>query len=298
MKNENEFQSNGMNKTSGSKNHLWAILAALVLLVVILFGGYYLLKNLKKPKIEPQPTINEPFELNVIKPPTPEPEEKEVTKKAEVIIESPDSVVEKFYNWYQNYEGDSIKEELESQSSLSTALAQKLKNNSDKIDPVLCAEEKPSKIETEPSKINGGNASVIVNENFSGEIKSVKVNLAKKGNEWQMISIICLSEDGIRSILENLKSELDLDYATVKDMNLTWNIPDYKGLKEKAYKGMGFSVKNAVVNTSVLKKFFEKNQFEKNINNADSYEKDKIMCLVNDVLNEEKHDLSIVCAER
>lgn len=298
MENENEFQSNGVNESSGSKSHLWAILAAFVLLLIILWGGYYLIKNLKKPKIEPKPTINEPFEMNIIKPPiVKEPALKEEVKKEEpkVQVKTPDSVVEDFYNKYRNDSGNPL--EGESLSPLSPVLFQRLKNESGEIDPVLCAKGKPSNFETEPPKINGDSASVVVNENFFGDIKSVKVNLKKSGEEWEIISITCLSEEGVRGILENLKSELNLDYATVRDLNLTWNIPDYKGLKEMNYKGMGFSVKNATVNTSIIKNFFEKDQFKKNANNANSYEKDKIMCLINDELIEKKHNLSVTCAE-
>ena len=108
IENENEFHSNGVNNQESKNNHGLAILAALMLLIVILFGGYYLMTNLKKPKVEPNPTINEPWSMDdvLVIPEKPEPKAEVQKKEERVVVKSPDMIVEEFYNWYKNHEGN------------------------------------------------------------------------------------------------------------------------------------------------------------------------------------------------
>ena len=265
------------------------LVAVGILAVLIIIVGFYALKVLKKPEIVSKPTTEKTSETTAPSPVTTEvttPEPSETAEKSpatgvtvQASVKDPDVVVEEFYNWYTNYAGDPIADgAYKTQEAVSDELAKKIESAEKETDPFLCSDEKSSDFEVEPADTSGDSSTVAVNVQKDGTIIPVKINLKLNG-AWKMINVTCLSENGERSILENLKQETGLDYTTVIDTIFYWNVPDYKGRKAITVNGKGFSTANAALDSSVIKNFFTKNGFKSDASNASGYKKDDIVCI-------------------
>ena len=297
-----KVQINETINDSHNKN-IATFVGIIILIVLILVGGFYALKTLKQadnkievPKVietTPAPTV--PVVTPPAQPEVKTPSEDTVVKPA---VKDPDKVVEEFYNWYTNYSGDPIADgAYKTQEAVSEDLITKIESSSKDINPFLCSKDKSSGFKVEPASISGDGSSVTVNVTKDSTIIPVKVNLKLNGS-WKMTNITCLSGDGETSLLENLKLVTSLDYTTVEDRQFLWNVPDYKGRKAMSVAGKGISTANASLDPNVIKNFFIKNGFKSDNYNSSGFKKGDIVCLDSSKLQEaNKLDVKIECGK-
>lgn len=107
----------------------------------------------------------------------------------------PLAVASDFYQEWMEYQGSPLADKFYlDHSSLSQKLEDKIDHavsTFDKggYDPVLMAQDKPSRIEMETTRRAGKTAIVTVTEYFGGADKKLKVDLAKEGWKWQISDI-------------------------------------------------------------------------------------------------------------
>ena len=283
-------QNTRAQESAGMENRssLAIFVSGLIIVALIMSAGFYALRFIKKS--ENTPTLNAlktspapvpPVTIPEVKIPTPEVAEE--SQKNGVIVhgaaKDPGVAVEEFYNWYLEYPGDPIADgAYKTHNIISEDLIKKIEISEKETDPFLCGMERSSGIEVEPAKTSDDSSSVIINVKSNGMVTPVKANLKLNGN-WKIINIVCLSENGERGVLENMKQETGLDYTTVIDTVFYWNVPDYKGRMAISIKGKGFSTANASIDPLVIKNFFIKNGFKEDPANISGYKKDDIVCV-------------------
>ncbi len=285
-------------------SHIATILA-IILLILIVVGGFYLLKFLKQrdtmEKAEPAPIVNQvipPVEKPVTPPLEPQPK-KTNGIQVKAPDKEPDTIVKEFYNWILSQPGDVIEDgRYKDRPEIYKTFIQKIENRKkDSLHPLLCSASNSAIADIQPPNTTVGISSIAVNLTENGKVVPLKVSLKLNG-AWTITDILCLSEEGKRSVIENLKLETGLDYATLKNMSFLWSVPDYKGRVTKTISGKGFSTENTTVDPSVFENFFLKNGFKKDQYNEDGYQKDNMACVAHTEKSDTgRFDVEAVCGK-
>ena len=279
------------------KKSVISVISMICLFIIVLFGGLYLLSRINAPEVNTEmpaapvitpkqpilqpPVINEPAKPSL-------PENK---------IESPESVVQVFYNWYITNKNEAYSDDnLLNQGNLDKDFAEKIKTGDSKPDPFLCSDEQTG-FEVEPAVISGNSATIIVNIKDKNVIP-VTIGLISEGGSWKINSASCPSPDDETSILENLKAVTGLDYVTVETVIFPWNLPDYKGVKTISLNGKEISTSDASIDPSVINNYFLKNGFTKDRYNDYGYSEKQTVCLDSGVTDPSgKYNLKIDCGK-
>ncbi len=164
------------------------ILAVLVLLAVIIAGGFWIWQGKKQDK-------------NSVK--------QEIFNSEE----SPEKVVENFYNWYiarriemiDNKEGDP-KKIFSEETSLQCLTEDLRMQSADFIghsDPILCAQEFPTCTKSELKNSKNGEAVILSHQYFSGQRCQMKqewdsqteIKLKLINDQWKINEITCLKRE-------------------------------------------------------------------------------------------------------
>ncbi|MBT3392092.1 MAG: DUF3828 domain-containing protein [Chloroflexi bacterium] len=108
-------------------------------------------------------------------------------------INQPDQVVQDFYTWYLAYDGNPLVDKAyQSSSFLSTDFITFLDDFTQaemRYDPILCAQDKPTEINTSQAQVSGAQASVEVSTSLAGH--QFTVELVQIDNAWLMNRVIC-----------------------------------------------------------------------------------------------------------
>ncbi len=98
-----------------------------------------------------------------------------------------------FYNWYMSYEGnplvDSAYQTSPYLSPEMVAFLDDFTRNGVAYDPVLCAQDKPGKIEIAQPQISASRASTTVSTDFEGH--GFTVDLVKVDGNWLIDKVTC-----------------------------------------------------------------------------------------------------------
>ncbi len=102
-------------------------------------------------------------------------------------------VAQDFYNWYLSYEGhplvDSAYRSSPYLSPEMVAFLDDFTRNGMAYDPVLCAQDKPGKIEIAQPQISANRASTTVSTDFEGH--EFTVDLVKVDGNWLIDKVTC-----------------------------------------------------------------------------------------------------------
>ncbi len=105
----------------------------------------------------------------------------------------PEQVVQEFYKWYLSYQGNPLSSRA---FRSSPQLSQNMIDNLERalqgglmFDPVLCAQDKPTTIQTSPAQISGGEALVQVKTSFADH--SFVVKLVQVDGDWLIDQVEC-----------------------------------------------------------------------------------------------------------
>ncbi len=117
--------------------------------------------------------------------------------KFEVFHDSPEQTVENFYQTWLDYEGNPLVDKYYQDNKYLTATAvdrlDEIISSFDKsaYDPVLCAQDRPASFEIVNQTIANDSAEVLLQENFGGSERNIKVMLKKQESVWLIDNIIC-----------------------------------------------------------------------------------------------------------
>lgn len=109
----------------------------------------------------------------------------------------PGETVLNFYEQWVEYEGNPLSDKIyRDHPAISTDYVEKVDRllaSSDKggYDPILCAQDKPEKIEIKDIKEKEGEAQVIMIADFYGTKKEMDISLELTDNKWKITDIIC-----------------------------------------------------------------------------------------------------------
>lgn len=285
------------------KNSAMPALSIVILVALIIIGGFYAVRYVKKADKADKAKINN-YVVTEVK--IPEPKDKgssiKISDTASTVTEKPEKTVEEFYKWYTGYTGNPLTDgAYKSHKSMTNDLIGKIEKDIAKktgYDPFLCSKNKATGLSVGTPQTAGNFASVIVNISSFGIITLPKVNLQLMNNTWKMVNVACLAVDGALGTIENLKNDTGLTYVTTKDAEFTWGSQDYKGAKASDIKGSGISTTNAATKTNAIKNFFAKKGFMADKYNTNGYKKGNTVCVYSDKLNSvKKHDVDIKCGE-
>lgn len=286
-------------------SHLLAYLLVLVIVIALFGGAYWSWKNYFQEKFQtpgPGITINVPAPPIDIKLP-----DREVTINLDdLMIKSPESVVEGFYDWYIGYSGNPLEDKAyATQPAITDILAEKMEKLSEgsTMDPFLCAQSKPNSFTVSPAEMVGGSAAtVLVNENFNGSTVQVKINLRLSNNAWQMTNIQCVPQNSLTAFLDLLRDETGIPFSAPQPLTFSWSIPDDKGSESISVQGSGVHANGVVIHPDALVTFFRVQGFDMDPlsldTGKDGYQKGNVVCLVEDIFDKSaKHDVSVNCGE-
>jgi len=293
------------------KKSIASLVFVFVLALIIIIAGFYALRYFKSIKVRPEPEVTKETQTiqgQAVKqpeviPPTPTvipsietPEQNGAV--AQVPVKEPDKVVEEFYNWYTNYNGNPIADgAYKTNEALSEDLVKKIEVYSGETDPFLCTKEKPSGFEVEPANTTGSNSSLAVNVKKDNQIIPVKINLKLNG-AWKMINVTCLSGNGERSVLENIKQVTGLDYVTLEDSVFYWSAPDYKGRYALKINGLRIHTTNTDLSPKTIDELLLSYGFKNDTYNINGYKKDDIVCVDSGKMNpDNKLDVDLNCGK-
>lgn len=283
------------------------ILMIVVLLAIILGGGYFLMQY--STKLEDRPnsktevtikTMKENKGENVVINEIRNPENNTDTNQSG--IESPEIVVQNFYQWLMD-EDDKSLENYKKHSSVDESLISFIdlaKNNSSiaNYNPFFCAASKPVRFEALIDKIDGNTTHVMVNAHHD-YVQPIRFGLKMKDNAWKIFNVTCLDRNSIRGVLENLKKEIGLDYVTVEPTTFTWNQASDKSRGGKTVTGEKVETQNASITAGAIAKFFHNQGFTTDEYNQGGYQKDNMVCVTSQSKNANGNfDVSIKCATR
>jgi hypothetical protein len=122
----------------------------------------------------------------------------------------PAEVTLSFYSDWINYNGNPLGDGLHRRSNLLTP---EFKDKIDDIidsftessyDPILCAQDFPSRVEVRDISLDDNLALVTVENFFSGDNKILEVSLIKEGGDWLISDIMCQSKSDEISVEDNL----------------------------------------------------------------------------------------------
>lgn len=109
------------------------------------------------------------------------------------ITSQPDQVVRDFYASYLSYEGNPLVDKVYRSSEYLSpdmiAFLDEFTQGGMQYDPVLCAQDKPTDINTSPAQVSGGQASVDVSTSFANH--KFTVELVQLDNEWLIDKVVC-----------------------------------------------------------------------------------------------------------
>lgn len=109
------------------------------------------------------------------------------------VTTQPDQVVQDFYAWYLSYDGNPLVEHTYRSSEYLSpdmiALLDELTQEGMQYDPVLCAQDKPTDIDTGLAQVAGGQASVEVTTSF--EYHAFSVELVQTNGDWLIDKVNC-----------------------------------------------------------------------------------------------------------
>lgn len=116
----------------------------------------------------------------------------------------PKKVVEEFYAAWVTYEGNPMADGLYKEND---AITEQLESNLDETiasneaggggaDPVLCAQDKPAKLEYQLRESGDGQATVGVTAYYAGVPKQIAVGLREDDGQWKLNEISCTGETG------------------------------------------------------------------------------------------------------
>ena len=277
-------------------------IAIVILVILIVIGGFYLVRYLKKLD-NTQGKANNAVSIEV-KIPEAKKEDSviKVADSKKVTVLQPDKVVEEFYKWYTNYKGNPLTDgAYKSHKSITSELAKKIEKDvtaKSGYDPFLCSKNKATGFSVGTPQTSGKFSSIIVNLNSSDGVTLPKVNLQLENDVWKMVNIACLASDGALGTVENIKKDVGLTYITTKNAEFTWSSANYKGYKAVTVKGSGFSTTNATIKTDAIKNFLVKKGFKANVYNTNGYKKGDVVCVYTDKINSsKKHDVEVECGE-
>jgi hypothetical protein len=105
----------------------------------------------------------------------------------------PEDVIQEFYDWHINYEGNTLVDKAYQSSDYLTedfiATLDAFTAGSMMFDPILCAKDRPESIMPGEATISGEQANVLVTTSFVGH--SFEVVLSQVNGEWKIDNVIC-----------------------------------------------------------------------------------------------------------
>ncbi|MGD8405269.1 MAG: DUF3828 domain-containing protein [Anaerolineales bacterium] len=105
----------------------------------------------------------------------------------------PDQVVQDFYTSYLSYDGNPLVDHVYRSSEFLSPdmiifLDDFIHNGMD-YDPLLCAQDKPTEINTSLAQVSGDQASVEISTNFENHAFSIE--LVQTNGDWLIDKVIC-----------------------------------------------------------------------------------------------------------
>lgn len=109
----------------------------------------------------------------------------------------PTQSVSQFYSWYFGYEGNPLASgAYKSSQLLSEKFKQKLETtlasfDQGGYDPIICAQDKPTRYEVSRSQASGDGTRVQLKEMYDGTVYVLDIGLVKIGETWQIDEVRC-----------------------------------------------------------------------------------------------------------
>ncbi len=283
------------------KNSALPAVAIVILVLLLIIGGFYLVRYLKKVDKTTNGTGNSVVSTEVKIPEGKKTESALKVNKKQKSKTEPEKIVDNFYKWYTNSKGNPLKDgSYKTNKSVSDDLAAKIAkdaNTKKDFDPFICANSKATGFNVGQPQISDKTSSVVVNITSESGITLPKVNMQLSDGTWKMVNVACLSPSGTIGTIENLKKDIGLNYVTTNNVEFIWSSANYKGANAVTLKGKGIKTTKAIIKTNAIKNFLVKKGFKVDNYNTNGYKKGNVVCIYTDKVRNEKHDVNVKCGD-
>lgn len=185
--------------------------------------------------------------------------EEEVIVEQKIVIIEPNQIVKEFYNWYMRYQGSPFQSKAyltmpQLSQELIDDIQKRIDDNRLNYDPFVCKSTKPLGVGIISQEIIQNNAKVTINTDY-GQSEQVDLNLRKKGDSWEIISVNCPQIEQYKKIDQDTEKNrvsiflIDSSKGTTEECNL--NLIEVKKIPENTADTLGSALKELFKGTSI-----------------------------------------------